>query len=126
MFRNRLSKERTQQTRIEAATAAAALAHVPQPEWPALLATMSQNYGRSFPALWPDGTLMIDSWKVTGPTYRVEDPTTQKWTKDVARALDRGFNAVVGAPTREEYAEPPVDRLQAWPEAVMRSSVSGM
>ncbi len=66
----------------------------------------------------PNGTLMIDSWKVTGPTYELRDPTTQKWTKDVARALDRGFNAVVGAPTREEYAEPPVDRLQAWPEAV--------
>src|SRR5689334_18657110 len=29
VFRNRLSKERTQQTRIETATAAAALAHVP-------------------------------------------------------------------------------------------------
>src|SRR6476661_4851732 len=38
VFRNRLSKERTQQTRIETATAAAALAHVPKADWPALLA----------------------------------------------------------------------------------------
>ncbi len=48
VFRNRLNKERTQQTRIETATAAAALAHVPQPEWPALLATMSRTTGDRF------------------------------------------------------------------------------
>src|ERR1044071_9736387 len=33
VFRNRLSKERTQQTRIETATAAAALGHVPPAQW---------------------------------------------------------------------------------------------
>ena len=27
----------------------------------------------------------------------LRDPATQGWTKDVARALDRGFNAIVGA-----------------------------
>src|SRR3954469_24332776 len=118
VFRNRLNKERTQQTRIETAAAAAALTHVPQPEWPALLATMSKTTGARFRLYAAEGGLMIDSWKVTGPTYQLTDPTTQKWTKDVARALDRGFNALVGAPTREEYAEPPVDRLQAWPETV--------
>src|SRR5437763_15346391 len=38
VFRNRLSKERTQQTRIETQTAAAALMHVPRPARPPLLA----------------------------------------------------------------------------------------
>ena len=65
----------------------------------------------------PDGSLIIDSWRITGPTYSLRDPTSQKWTKDVARALDRGFNFVVGAAPLEDYAEPAVDRLQAWPEA---------
>src|SRR5437764_285083 len=118
VFRNRLNKERTQQTRIETAMAAAALAHVPQPEWPALLATVSKTTGDRFRLYGADGGLMIDSWKVTGPTYALKDPNTETWTKDVARALDRGFNAVVGAPTLEDYAEPAVDRLQAWPEAI--------
>jgi two-component system, OmpR family, sensor histidine kinase ChvG len=118
VFRNRLSKERTQQTRVETAAAAAALTYVPQPEWPALLATMSKTTDDRFRLYAADGGLMIDSWKVTGPTYELRDPNTQNWTKDVARALDRAFNTIVGAPTLEEYAEPPVDRLQAWPEAV--------
>ena len=32
--------------------------------------------------------------------------------------LDRAFNVVVGARTLDDYTEPRVDRLQAWPEAV--------
>src|SRR3954454_1592669 len=118
VFRSRLNKERTRQTRIETATAAAALTHVAQAEWPALLATMSKTTGDRFRLYAADGTLMIDSWKVTGPTYELRDPNTQAWTKDVARALDRGFNALVGAPTLDQFVEPPVDRLQAWPEAL--------
>src|SRR5688500_17261799 len=37
VFRNRLSKERTRQTRIEAVTTAQALAHVAPADWPSLL-----------------------------------------------------------------------------------------
>jgi two-component system sensor histidine kinase ChvG len=65
-----------------------------------------------------DGALVADSWHLTGPTYELKDPNTQKWTKDAARALDRGFNAIVGARSLDEFVEPPVDRLQSWPEAV--------
>ena len=117
VFRARLSKERTQQTRIETATAAAALTHVPQQDWPALLATMSKTNNDRLRLYAPDGRLLIDSWTLTGPTFQLIDPHTQKWTKDVARVLDRGFNVLVGASTLDEYVEPPVDRLQAWPEA---------
>ena len=91
---------------------------MPQPEWPALLAAISRTTGDRLRLYDADGTLLVDSWKLTGPTYELRDPSTQKWTKDVARALDRGFNALVGARTLDEYVEPPVDRLQAWPEAV--------
>ena len=118
VFRHRLGKERTQQARIETATAAAALMHVPQPEWPAFLATTSKTTGDRLRLYGPDGALLIDSWKVTGPTYELRNPHIQSWAKEAARGLDRGFNALVGARTREEYAEPPVDRAQAWPEAV--------
>ena len=51
VFRNRLSKERTQQTRIETATAAAALAHVPQPRMAGAPRDHVENYGRPFSAL---------------------------------------------------------------------------
>src|SRR5690349_17307085 len=87
VFRNRLSKERTQQTRIETATAAAALAHVSRDQWPALLATISKTNTDRLRLYGPDGRLLIDSWALTGPTFELTDPKTQKWTKDVARAL---------------------------------------
>lgn len=118
VFRSRLSKERTQQTRIETATAAAALAHVPRDQWPDLLAAISRTNRDRLRLYGPDGKLLVDSWSLTGPTYELVDPDTQKWTKDVARALDRGFNFLVGAKPLDEYAEPSPDRLEAWPEAV--------
>jgi two-component system sensor histidine kinase ChvG len=118
VFRNRLSKERVRQTRIEATTTAAALAHMPQSEWPQLLATVSKSTDNRLRLYGTDGRLLIDSWQLTGPTYELRDPNTQKWTKDVARALDRGFNAVVGAKQLDDFSEPRSDRLQEWPEAV--------
>ena len=118
VFRNRLSKERVRQTRIEAtATAQAILAAGPE-DSEAILATISKTTGTRLRLFGPNGALIADSWHVTGPTYELRDPNTQKWTKDVARALDRGFNALVGAKTLDQFVEPPNDRLQAWPEAV--------
>ena len=117
VFRNRLSKERARQVRIEARTTASALAHVAPGEWPALLGSISKTGENRLRLYGPDGTLLIDSWRETGPTYELKDPNTQKWTKDIARALDRGFNAIVGAEPLDDFVEPPVDRAQAWPEA---------
>jgi two-component system sensor histidine kinase ChvG len=118
VFRNRLSKERTQQTRIETQTTAAALEHVAQERWPALLAAVSRTNNDRLRLYGPDGRLLIDSWRLTGPTYELQDPDTQRWTKDVARALDRGFNVLVGARPLDDYTEPAVDQMQAWPEAL--------
>ena len=122
VFRNQLSKERTQQTRIRTSIAAAALNEVPQQHWPGLLARISGTTRDRFRLYGADGRLIVDSWSLTGPSYELRDPSTQKWTKDVARALDRGFNFIVGARSLDDYAEPPVDRLQAWPEAVRARS----
>ena len=117
-YRNRLSKERSRQTRIEATTAAQALAVLPAKDWAPLLASTTRASQSRMRVYAPDGRLLVDSWRTTGPTYQLVDPTSQKWTKDVARALDRGFNALVGAPALDDYAEPKIDRLQAWPEAL--------
>ena len=118
VFRNRLSKERSRQVRIEARTAAEALGHMPEQGWPAFMASISKTGENRLRLYGPDGKLRIDSWRLTGPTYELRDPTTQGWQKDVARALDRGFNAIVGAPQLDDYQEPQIDRLQAWPEAI--------
>ncbi|MEO7655073.1 MAG: sensor histidine kinase, partial [Sphingomicrobium sp.] len=118
VFRNRLSKERVRQTRIEATTTAIALSHVPEDRRAALLAAAGQASRNRIRLYSGDGALEIDSWAGSGPTYTLRDPTSEKWTKEVARSLDKGFNALVGAPKLEDYVEPANDRLQAWPEAV--------
>src|SRR3954454_6998040 len=118
VFRNRLSKERIRQTRIEAtATAQAILAAGPEDREP-ILATISKSTGSRMRIYGADGALVADSWHLTGPTYSFRDPDTQAWEKDVARALDRGFNWLVGAKPLGDYEEPKVDTLQAWPEAL--------
>jgi len=117
-YRNRLSKERTRQTRIEAnATAQAMLAAGPE-DREAILATISKTTGIRMRLYGAGGQMIADSWHLTGPTYELRDPNTEKWTKDAARALDRGFNWLVGAKPLDDFEEPAVDRLPAWPEAV--------
>jgi len=118
VFRHRLSKERTQQTRLETATAVAAMDHVPQADWPALLATASKVTNDRFRLYAPDGSLLIDSWRLTGPTYQLRDPSSEHWTNAIGRGLDRGFNIIVRSKGHEDYVEPAVDRLQSWPEAM--------
>ena len=123
VFRARLGKERTQQIRLETAATSVTLAHVSSAQWPEILAAVSKTTGDRFRLYGPDGRRLIDSWQLTGPTYELQDPSTQDWKKSVARALDRGFNFLVGARWHEEYVEPKDDRLEAWPEAVRARSL---
>ena len=118
VFRNHLSRERVRQTRIEATATGLAIDAAGPEDREAILATVTKSTGSRMRIYGRDGTLVADSWHQTGPTYELKDPNTQKWTKDAARALDRGFNAIVGARSLDEFVEPPVDRLQSWPEAV--------
>jgi two-component system sensor histidine kinase ChvG len=121
-YRNRLSKERIRQTRTEAEVTAAALANLPPPARERTLAVVARTTGSRMRLYGADGRLVADSWRLTGPTYALRDPDRQKWTKDVARALDRGFNALVGAKSLDDFEEPRLDRLSAWPEAVQAKS----
>ena len=119
VFRNRLSKERVRQTRIAASATALAIEAAGPEDGEPILAKVTKSTGSRMRLYSPDGRLLADSWHLTGPTYELKDPNTQKWTKDVARALDRGFNAIVGAKQLDEFVEPKVDQLKAWPEAAL-------
>ena len=103
-------------------TTAEALAHMPASQWPTMLAAISRSSQNRLRLYGPDGRLLIDSWRLTGPTYALLDPNRQGWAQGAARWLDRGFNALVGARPLDEYVEPASDRIWAWPEAVAAQS----
>jgi two-component system sensor histidine kinase ChvG len=115
-YRNRLEKERVRLVAQEASMAATAIMAVPGAQREALLAALSKSSDSRLRLYAADGTLNLDSWHISGPTYRLRDPTTQKWNKDAARALDRGFNALVGEKGRDDFIEPANDRADAWQE----------
>jgi len=116
-FRNKLSEERTDRFEREAMIAAIAARSVPQGQRAQALAEMARATRSRIRLYGSDGRLVADSWVLTGPTYRLRDPATESWMKDAARALDRGFNALVGAEYAPDFVEPASDTIAAWPEA---------
>ena len=124
VFRSRLGKERARQTRIETVATALAVEAAGPGHRAQILATISKSTGTRLRMYDPSGGLIADSWSFTGPTYELRDPATQKWTKKIGRALDRASNLIIGPYRFEDFAEPAIDRLQAWPEAV-RAQATG-
>ena len=57
----------------------------------------------------------FDSWALSGPTYRLRDPSVEDWQKQAARFLDRSIDMIVGADRPQNFYEPRVDTLAAWP-----------
>lgn len=115
-FRNQLQDERVAQLEREARLMAVALTTVPpagRGELAGRLAADSQVRVRLYGS---EGSKLADSWEATGPTYELRDPATEKWRKSVARALDRGFNTLVGAGQVEDFTEPALDQAAEWPE----------
>ncbi|MBB5705768.1 sensor histidine kinase [Sphingopyxis panaciterrulae] len=64
------------------------------------------------------GRKIDDSFAHAPPTYTLRDPDLQPWKRDVARAMDRGIDWIVGAPDYPEFEEPANDRAAAWPEVM--------
>ncbi|HET9810529.1 MAG TPA: stimulus-sensing domain-containing protein [Sphingomicrobium sp.] len=116
-FRNKLSKERIHRTEREAQISAIIARSLPPDERASALAAISKSTRSRIRLYGADGRLVSDSWALTGPTYELRDPNKEPWKKDAARTLDRGFNALVGAESVPDFAEPAVDRITAWPEA---------
>jgi len=115
-FRNQLQEERTGQLEREAQLIAGALLAVPPARRDDLVEHMAGRGKTRIRLYGGDGGRIADSWEATGASYELRDPATEKWKKSVARALDRAFNALVGASQVDDFAEPATDRAAAWPE----------
>src|SRR4029453_12177097 len=117
-FRNQLSEERLNLVRRETDISARGLANAPIASRGAIVEQLAKSSDSRVRLYGPDGAPQFDSWHLTGPTYELRDPDTQKWNKDAARFADRAFNALVGAKPLDDFIEPAKDRAQAWPEAL--------
>jgi two-component system sensor histidine kinase ChvG len=115
-FRDQLQDERIGQLEREAQLIAAAVAAAPENRRAGLAERLPAG-GKARVRLYAsNGRKLADSWRATAPTYELRDPATQPWRKSAARALDRAFNALVGAGQLDDFAEPADDRAAAWPE----------
>ncbi|MEO6248846.1 MAG: ATP-binding protein [Sphingomicrobium sp.] len=116
-FRDQLLQERLDRASAQASFASEALSG----DTPAGRARTMMRIGRvtsdRLRLYAPDGRLAIDSWTSTGATFALRDPTSQPWTKDAARLLDRGFNALTRGGYLRPYVEPANDDRDSWPEA---------
>src|SRR6476659_5408925 len=117
-YRNQLLEERQNRLVAEARLAARAIDHAAPTARADLLRSIGADSDARLRIYDSAGARVADSWTGTAPTYRLRDPTTEAWRKDAARALDRGFNALVGARPPDDFIEPAVDRASAWPEVV--------
>ncbi|MFL6744417.1 MAG: sensor N-terminal transmembrane domain-containing protein, partial [Sphingomicrobium sp.] len=95
-FRNKLSRERIHRTEREAQISAIVARSLPPGERARALAAIGDSTKSRIRLYDRNGHLVADSWSLTGPTYRLRDPNAEGWLKDAARAMDRGFNALVG------------------------------
>ena len=115
-YRNQLQDEREAQILGEARIAALAIDRTPGTADADLLRAIGRDSRSRLRVYDPSGALIEDSWTGTPPTYALQDPATEVWRKDVARALDRGFNVLVGEKSPEDFIEPKKDIAGEWPE----------
>ena len=116
-FRARLTTARLEQAASETRTAARAIAVAAPGTRRALLRDIGADSGTRLRVYRADGRKVMDSWAGATPTYELRDPDAEPWTKDVARWMDNGFDAIVGARQPPYYVPPTVDVIGAWPEA---------
>ncbi len=124
-FRSRLTEARLEQTRSETVMIAHVLEAIPAEARQPLLVRLGQDLRVRLRFYDATGAKRADSWAGAPPTYELRDPATEAWYRDVARALDNGFDAIVGAPRRPLFEPPAIDRLEAWPEGAAALAQGG-
>ena len=116
-FRSQLLEQRSDQAATEVRMAADAIAAAPPAAWPGLLARLGAADEARF-RLYRGTDAPIDGWRYGTPTYVLRNPAQDPWRRHVARFMDKLIDRVVGAPSPEPFAEPAIDRVDAWPEAI--------
>jgi len=124
-FRERLIDQRVSELTMQGRLIADVLGASPVAEWPGQLARYGRLGGTRLRLYASDGALAADSWRTTGPTFELRDPSTEPFKREAARTLDRiieGFGDNVDLP---DYIEPASDTVAAWPEVLSARAGTG-
>jgi two-component system, OmpR family, sensor histidine kinase ChvG len=115
-FRSRLTEARVDQTQSEVVMIAHMLSALPTERRQPILVRLGRDSATRLRVYGAGGALTGDSWRGATPTYQLRDPATEAWYRGVARALDNGFDAIVGERRRPLFVPPARDTAAAWPE----------
>jgi two-component system sensor histidine kinase ChvG len=116
-FRASLTQARIDRAQSETEMIAHMLSAVPQAARQPILVRLGQDSRARLRIYGQDGRVAADSWLGAQPTYSLRDPAEDPWYREVARWLDNGFDAIVGAKRPPLFVPPAVDTPSAWPEA---------
>jgi two-component system, OmpR family, sensor histidine kinase ChvG len=124
-FRSRLTQARLDRAQSETVMIAHMLAAIPKDAREPVLISLGRDSRSRLRVYGPDGRREADSWSGAAPTYELRDPTGDPWYREVARWLDNGFDAIVGAARPPLLVPPESERLADWPEAVAAQRTGG-
>jgi len=115
-YRKQLLDERYKLARIEAQITAEALAGARRGRQEALLIQIGKEQRMRLRMFDAEGNLWADSFELDEPAFQFDDPMSADWREDFAQILDKGVNAIVGAPAIPDYIEPTEAKATSWPE----------
>lgn len=120
-YRKQLLGERFKLASAEAQIAATGLAAAPAAERAAILARVGSDQRLRLRLFAPDGKLLLDSFKLGGASFVLNDPSDDPWYQNAARQLDRSMNWILGSEPIPPYFEPAADSSAKWPEIAQAS-----
>ena len=125
-YRKQLLAERFRLAQAEVAIAADGLAAAAPARRGVLLTDIGRHQELRLRFYAADGRLLADSF-AAGPTFTLADPEAQGVLLKAARWIDAAMNWILGSDPIPAYADPALDRAEAWPELAearqMRASV---
>ena len=115
-YRKQLLDERFKLARAEVEITADGLAEAPIASRRALFDRVGREQHLRLRLYDRKGTLVLDSFRIGGPSFALIDPTTEPWYQHAARAIDRGMNWMLESPAIPAYRDPERESAGAWPE----------
>ena len=101
--KNRLLEERAAQARSETYLIATMLTQLEPRQWAREITRLGQRTG-SRVRLVENGRVRLDSWRNHPPTFRLTDPSQERWDRKIAAVLDDGIDAIVSAPALPRFS----------------------